>query len=148
MHKTYGKALDEQEQIIIDLSDLAYDETGASWKYKYHSLNEEFIELYESSKWKSLGVFKITFYCACEKCCGSWSDGTTATGTKATAGRTIATDPEVIPLGSTVLIDGIEYIAEDTGGAINGNIIDLFVESHQEALNRGVIYKEVFIYMP
>lgn len=60
--------------------------------------------------------------------------GITFSGTKATAGRTIAVDPEVIPLGSCVRItfpekyshlDGI-YIAEDTGSLIKGNIIDVF----------------------
>ena len=67
----------------------------------------------------SLGEFAITHYCACSRCCGK-SDGVTATGTQATAGRTIAVDPKVIPLGTEVIIDGQSYIAEDTGGAIKG----------------------------
>ena len=62
----------------------------------------------------------------------------------ATEGRTIAVDPEVIPYGTKVLIDGHTYIAEDTGGAIKGNKIDIFVDSHQEAVNRGRIKREVF----
>ena len=92
----------------------------------------------------SLGEFKIFAYCPCAYCCGK-SDGITATGTVATAGRTIAVDPEVIPLGSVVIIDGHEYIAEDTGGGIKGKKIDLFCESHEEALQRGVAVKEVFV---
>ena len=92
----------------------------------------------------SLGEFKIYHYCACKACCGK-TNGITATGTVATAGRTIAVDPEVIPLGSVVVIDGHEYIAEDTGGAIKGKKIDMFCESHEEALQRGVITKEVFL---
>ena len=86
----------------------------------------------------NLGTFKLTAYCACERCCGQWADGITYTGTTATAGRTIAVDPEVIPLGSTVLIDGHAYIAEDIGGAIDGNRIDVFFDSHSEALDFGV----------
>ena len=58
-------------------------------------------------------------------------------------GRTIAVDPDVIPLGSTVLIDGQEYIAEDTGGAIRGNIIDMFVGTEAESEVIGVRYAEV-----
>ena len=58
-------------------------------------------------------------------------------------GRTIAVDPDVIPLGSTVLIDGQEYIAEDTGGAIRGNIIDMFVGTEAESEIFGVRYAEV-----
>ena len=52
------------------------------------------------------GTYTITHYCACTRCCGEYADGITATGTKATANRTIAVDPKVIPLGSEVLIDG------------------------------------------
>ena len=49
----------------------------------------------------------------------------------------------MIPLGSTVLIDGKEYIAEDTGGAIRGNIIDMFVGTETESEVIGVRYAEV-----
>lgn len=97
----------------------------------------------------SLGQFRITHYCACEKCCGK-TDGITATGTTATAGRTIAVDPTVIPYGSEVAIfydDGriVYYIAEDCGGAIKGNKIDVFVDSHEEALELGVTGASVYL---
>ena len=88
-------------------------------------------------------TFTITHYCACEKCCGKYADGITATGTQATANRTIAVDPKVIPLGSEVLIDGQVYIAEDVGGAIKGNRIDIFVSSHEEAIDRGRVERNV-----
>ena len=93
----------------------------------------------------SLGTFKLTAYCPCSKCCGK-SDGITASGTRATQGRTIAVDTRVIPIGKNVIIDGNTYIAEDTGGAIKGNRIDVYFNSHQEALNFGIKYKEVFVY--
>ena len=95
---------------------------------------------------KNLGRFKLTAYCACPKCCGAWADGVTYTGTKATAGRTIAVDPDVIPLGSVVSINGREYVAEDIGGAIDGNRVDIFFNSHAEALEFGVQYADVSIY--
>lgn len=53
----------------------------------------------------------------------------TSTGAIAKEGKTIAVDPSVIPYGSTVLIDGKEYLAQDCGGDIKGNKIDVFVES-------------------
>lgn len=96
--------------------------------------------------WVSLGTFTLTAYCACEKCCGEWSDGITATGTVATAGRTIAVDPTVIPYGSQVQIYGNTYIAEDCGGAIKENKIDVFFDSHEEALEFGRRSTEVFIW--
>ena len=92
----------------------------------------------------SLGEFKLTAYCPCMKCCNK-TDGITATGTKATQGRTIAVDPRVIPYGTQVTINGVVYTAEDCGGAINDNHIDIFFNSHSEALNFGVQYAEVFI---
>lgn len=92
-----------------------------------------------------IGEFKITAYCACPKCCGVWADGLTYTETIATEGRTIAVDPDVIPLGSLVEINGINYVAEDIGGAIDGNEIDLYFDSHKDALEWGVQYHSVYM---
>jgi 3D (Asp-Asp-Asp) domain-containing protein len=62
--------------------------------------------------------------------------GYTASGTKATEGRTIAVDPNVIPMGWWVYIEGIGYRrAEDTGSAIKGKIIDVFYEN-QDYVNK------------
>ena len=94
---------------------------------------------------QSIGEFKVTAYCPCPLCCGEWSDGLTYTETVATEGRTIAVDPDVIPLGSKVDINGMEYIAEDIGGAIKGNRIDMFFEKHEDALNFGKQYHEIFL---
>lgn len=93
---------------------------------------------------ESLGVLELTAYCACEDCCGK-ADGITSTGTKATAGRTIAVDPNIIPYGSKVVINGHTYIAEDCGGSINGNRIDVYFDTHTEAKNFGRKQAEVFI---
>lgn len=92
-----------------------------------------------------LGNYKLTFYCPCEICCGEWANGITATGTTATEGRTIAVDPTVIPYGTEVIIGDRVYIAEDCGGAIKGNRIDVYVDSHEKALEMGVQYADVFI---
>ena len=103
----------------------------------------ELSEDYVYTDYQSLGEFVITHYCACEKCTID-GDGITATGTKAASGRTIAVDPEVIPYGTTVIIDGHAYVAEDCGGSIKGRRIDIFMESHQEALEAGVKVAEVY----
>lgn len=96
-----------------------------------------------------LGEFKLTTYCPCEKCCGKpkgdpWY-GVTAYGYTATAGRTIAVDPSVIPIGTEVIINGHTYVAEDVGGAIKENRIDIYFETHQEALEFGVQTALVYI---
>lgn len=93
----------------------------------------------------SLGEFKITYYC-CEKrphICGT-GDGLTATGVPVEPGI-CAVDPEVIPLGSTVIVDGTSYLAADVGGAIKGQRIDIAVATHAEALELGVATAEVFM---
>lgn len=52
--------------------------------------------------------------------------------------KVIAVDPSIIPLGSRVWVEGYgEAIAGDIGGAIKGNIIDVFLENQQDALNWG-----------
>lgn len=92
-----------------------------------------------------LGEFTVTAYCPCEKCCGAWADGIVYTGGYATENQTIAVDPDVIPLGSVVEFNGGRYIAEDIGGAIKNNKIDLFMLDHQDALNWGVQKHEVYL---
>lgn len=91
--------------------------------------------------WISLGEFKITHYgIDCDGCIG-----TTASGTIPAINRTIAVDPTIIPLGSEVMINNQIYIAEDTGGAIKGNIIDLFVESEAVSYELGIYYTNVYV---
>ena len=63
----------------------------------------------------------------------------------ATTNRTIAVDPTVIPYGSKVVINGQVYVAEDCGGAIKNNRIDIYMGSHAEALNSSVFDVEVYL---
>lgn len=104
----------------------------------------------------SLGEFTLTAYCPCVECCGEWSEshpsriGTgyiqrTASGTIPKEGRTIGVDPDVIPFGSTIVINGHEYVAEDTSGGISETSIDVFFDTHDAALNFGVQKAEVFL---
>lgn len=73
--------------------------------------------------------------------------GITFTGTRATEGRTIAVDPRQIPLGSRVHIHGLgERIAEDTGGAIRGDRIDVYMENVSDAIEWGIKEVEIDVF--
>ena len=96
-----------------------------------------------------LGLFELTAYCPCSRCCGK-NDGITATGTVATEGRTVAVDPNVIPYGTTIEViypDGsrAQYVAEDCGGAIKAQRLDVFFADHQTAREYGVRTAYVFL---
>ena len=90
----------------------------------------------------SLGEYRISAYCPCEKCCLK-SDGITASGTQATAGRTAAMNG--VQFGTKIVIDGHEYTVEDRGGGLGSKIIDIYFDTHEEALNSGLwVMREVF----
>ena len=99
----------------------------------------------------SLGEFKLTAYCPCSICCGKWAynrpDGIIygAIGEELKEDYSIAVDPNVIPYRTEVIIDGKVYKAQDCGGAIKGNRIDVYFENHNDALKFGVQYKEIFV---
>ena len=97
----------------------------------------------KKEKYTSLGTYKITAYCGCAKCCGK-TDGITASGTHVKAGRTVAAPPE-LAFGTKLKINGHIYTVEDRGGAIKGKRIDIYFDTHEEALQFGVKYYEVFI---
>lgn len=107
---------------------------------EYHILYDKYESGLDAVAWQDAGEFTITHYCGCSDCCGK-SDCITATGTVATMGRTVSVDPDVIPLGSEVLINGQVFRAEDTG--VTGNHIDLYIDSHEQALAMGVYKTEV-----
>jgi len=104
----------------------------------------------------SLGNFKLTAYCSCSLCCGKWANNRPvdengneivygAIGERLKEGYSIAVDPKVIPYRTEVVINGHTYKAQDCGGAIKGNRIDVYFNNHQDALNFGVQYAEVFV---
>ena len=93
--------------------------------------------------YKCLGIYKISHYDSCMKCCNK-IDGITYSGKKASSG-TIAVDKKKIKLGSVIKIDDKLYRAEDIGGAIKGNRIDIWCKTHQEALNKGIYYTKVYL---
>ena len=89
---------------------------------------------------------RVTAYCSCIKCCGAWSDGVTACGYTIQPGdRFAACDPSV-PFKAVLTIPGYgTVLCLDRGGAIKGDRIDVYFDTHQEALNWGVKYVDVHI---
>lgn len=92
--------------------------------YDEVSIRNEQLEA-ELENWRNLGQFTITYYWPGEDRYGAL----TSTGIQATEGVTVAVDPAIIPYGSKIKINGKVYIAQDCGGVIKGNKIDVFVES-------------------
>lgn len=104
----------------------------------------------------SLGEFRLTGYCSCKICCNNFANNRPmdengneivygAIGEELKEGYSIAVDPDVIPYKTEVIINGHTYKAQDCGGAIKGNRIDVYFENHNDALEFGVQYAEVFI---
>lgn len=103
-----------------------------------------------------LGEFVLTAYCPCEKCCGQYGVNRPidengdlivygAYGQRLEAGVSIATDPNVIGFNQDVYINGVVYKAHDTGGNIKGNQIDIYMADHDEAVEFGVQYADVYL---
>jgi 3D (Asp-Asp-Asp) domain-containing protein len=89
----------------------------------------------------------LTAYCPCVKCCGKWADGITASGEPATEGRTAALNN--VPFGTVLEIPGIgTRIVEDRTSTRFSGVIDIYFNSHQEALEFGRRNKLVKIKLP
>ena len=123
------------------------------------NVEQDIIEEEQNIKIKEdifLGNFMITAYCSCYECCGEYalnrpidSNGNEivygSIGEMLVEGYSIAVDPNVIPYGTEVIIDGITYKAQDCGGAINGNEIDVYFADHKKAQEFAVQYKDVYL---
>lgn len=91
-----------------------------------------------------MGRFKLTAYCPCCDCSEGY-DWQTSSGKTAKEEPTIAVDPDVINTGSQVQIGDTVYIAEDCGGLVSGDHIDIFFDSHEDVEDFGVKYADVWI---
>ncbi|WP_418550676.1 3D domain-containing protein, partial [Hungatella sp.] len=94
-------------------------------------------EAAEPEESEYLGEFEVTGYCGCDICCGTKEVKLTKMETVPKPDYTVAADPEVIPLGSSIVIEGTVYHVEDVGQAIKGKSVDIFFASHEEAKNFG-----------
>lgn len=119
-----------QEEIITNKEDTIIKSEYTELKeFKPIVIDDDY-----TPKTISLGEFLITGYCDCYECSEGWGRQT-STGAIATPNHTIAVDPNIIPYGSKVIIDGNIYVAEDCGGYINNKHIDIFCETHEECFS-------------
>lgn len=127
------------------------------WGPDVNEIEEGVLETSDGQVLEYIEVMQLeaTAYCPCYKCCGKYPGNKwyniTATGTVGKVG-VIAVDPRVIPLGTQVYIEGLGGAqnygfgsAEDTGGAIKGQIIDLYFNTHKETVNWGRQQVKVYI---
>ena len=97
---------------------------------------------------ESLGQVVTSGYCNCSICCGQWSGGPTASGAMPTANHTIAVDASnpFVPMGTHVIMNGVEYVVEDTGAfARYGVQFDVYYDNHAAASAHGHQTWEAYI---
>ena len=90
----------------------------------------------------SLGVFTTTGYCNCSKCSGGHN--LTYSGTVPTANHTLSADLNKFPIGTKLMIDGVIYTVEDKGSGVHGDLVDIYFDSHEQALAHGMRTAEIF----
>lgn len=90
----------------------------------------------------SMGRFKLTAYCPCEKCSEGWGRRTHS-GATARSNHTVAADLSVLNIGDWVTIDGKKYKVEDRGGGVKGDHLDIFFDTHEEVEEFGVRHGHV-----
>lgn len=89
---------------------------------------------------ESLGQVVTSGYCSCSICCGQWAGGPTASGVYPTPNHTIAVDANnpFVPIGTKVVMNGVEYVVEDTGAfARYGVQFDVYYSDHASASAHG-----------
>lgn len=158
-----AKAIAEEEttkKVITPTAVTSYTSRGTSVKRDTVS-NVETEEIIEEAptEYKEVIEVKATAYCLCKKCCGKSEDtpgyGITRSGLKIVPGtgmKVIAVDPNIIPLGSKVYVEGVNgvktygyAVAADTGSAIKNNKIDLYMDSHEETIKWGIRNMKVYV---
>ena len=119
-------------------------ELDALFALQYHleteAVNETVTETTTVRVGESLGQVVTSGYCNCPICCGVWSGGPTASGVYPTANHTLAVDASdpFVPMGTKVVMNGVEYTVEDTGAfARYGVQFDVYYDNHAAASAHG-----------
>ncbi|WP_396652998.1 peptidoglycan-binding protein [Metabacillus arenae] len=137
----YGNATKKAVQSFQEQHGFPSD--GVAGAQTLKKLNEKSNEV--SSNVKELTVSATAYTASCEGCSGVTKMGVDLN--KYPDGKVIAVDPNVIPLGSTVEVEGYgKAIAADIGGAIDGNEIDVFISDLSDAEKWGVKNVKVKVY--
>ena len=104
------------------------------------------IDAQPTDEWSTVKM-RVTAYCPCGKCCGEYADGVTACGHRINQGDTFVAADKRFGFGTEMLIPGYNHSQPvkvlDRGGAIRGNRLDVFFNTHQQALEWGVQYLDV-----
>ncbi len=113
---------------------------GLQYRLETEAVNETVTETATVRVGESLGQVVTSGYCNCPICCGIWSGGPTASGAYPTANHTLAVDASnpFVPMGTKVVMNGVEYTVEDTGAfARYGVQFDVYYDSHAAASAHG-----------
>lgn len=135
----------EQAEAAALAAQIAQEEAAASVGTRTGETPIGAVVTEESEKYtkgSSLGIFQITGY---------YGNGKTNSGTWPKADYTIAADTSVLPMGTKVFINHTVYTVEDIGGAVKGNLIDIYYNSYEEAFGvtaLGHRFAEVFVAVP
>lgn len=135
----------EQAEAAALAAQIAQEEAAASIGTRTGETPIGAVVTEESTKYTkgaSLGVFQITGY---------YGNGKTNSGTWPKADHTIAADTSVLPMGTKVFVNNTVYTVEDIGGAVKGNLIDIYYNSYEEAFGvtaLGHRFAEVFVAAP
>ena len=134
---TYEQVADEVEEIFRQQYSISTEST-----------RETVTETRTVRVGESLGQVVTSGYCNCSICCGQWSGGPTASGAYPTANHTIAVDASnpFVPMGTKVVMNGVEYVVEDTGNfAQYGVQFDVYYGDHASASAHGHQTWEAYI---
>ena len=110
------------------------------YQLETEAVNETVTETTTVRVGDSLGQVVTSGYCNCSICCGIWSGGPTASGVYPTANHTLAVDASnpFVPMGTKVVMNGVEYTVEDTGAfARYGVQFDVYYDNHATASAHG-----------
>ena len=134
---TYAQVASEIEEIFRE-------------QYSIHteSVRETVTETQTVRVGESLGQVVTSGYCNCPICCGVWSGGSTASGAMPQANHTIAVDASnpFVPLGTKIVMNGVEYVVEDTGAFDQYGVqFDVYYGDHAAASAHGHQTWEAYI---
>ena len=134
---TYAEVADEIQEIFKEQYGLYTDST-----------RETVTEKKKVRVGESLGQVVTSGYCNCPICCGVWSGGSTASGAMPQANHTIAVDASnpFVPLGTKIVMNGVEYVVEDTGAFDQYGVqFDVYYGDHAAASAHGHQTWEAYI---